>query len=111
MSSTLTDAAASYERLDIPPTLVPVSKAFRFIGLSVNTIKRLEAADPAFPRLIRLSTKRILLDIPATTAYLQAQAGKAPRSMRGEAAVQAAGRAQQEQEQVAQSRKGNKGAR
>lgn len=67
------------------PELSPITEAFRFIGLSVMSIKRLAATDPAFPPLIRLSSKKVLVDIPATAAYLRAQAGKAPRSIRGNA--------------------------
>ena len=77
--------AELYESAGITPELSPIGEAFRFIGLNVLSIKRLAATDPAFPPLIRISSKKVLVDIPATAAYLRAQAGKAPRSIRGDA--------------------------
>lgn len=77
--------AESFQPAGVTPELSPITEAFRFIGLNVLSIKRLAATDRAFPPLIRLSAKKVLVDIPATAAYLRAQAGKAPRSIRGDA--------------------------
>lgn len=78
-------SSSTIEPAKTTPELTPITEAFRFIGLNVMSIKRLAAADPAFPPLIRLSSKKVLVDIPATAAYLRAQAGKAPRSIRSDA--------------------------
>lgn len=83
--SSSSNAVLLRESLGITPELSPIADAHRYIGLNVMSIKRLEATDPEFPPLIRLSPKKVLVDIPATAAYLRAQAGKAPRSIRGDA--------------------------
>jgi len=77
--------AELYESAGITPELSPITEAFRFVGLGVQSIKRLAATDPDFPPLIRLSSRKTLVDVTAVAAYLRAQAGKAPRSIRDEA--------------------------
>jgi len=92
VSTTSHDGASGLFEAAPAPELCPLTEAFKFIGLRPVALKRLEASDPAFPRLIRLSTKKVLVDIPAAAAYLRAQAGKAPRSMRAAAEAVAAAR-------------------
>lgn len=67
------------------PELCPIGEAHRYVGLGIMTIKRFAAADPAFPPLIRVSSRKVLIDIRAVAAYLRGLAGSAPRSIRGDA--------------------------